>query len=336
MAAISRGLVGAAVLASVTMVAGGSALAQRQRLPAECREQIVALCRGAEGGWRQCIAESLPKLSDECRMAISERSASAQPMPPGMVEMSYGRDPLQRLDLVAPIGNKRPPMIIFVHGGGWSIGDKRHAIGAKASHFLGKGYAFASVNYRLVPQATVEEQAADIASAVAKLRTYAMGSNYDGERIVLMGHSAGAHLTALVGTDPRYLAAAGVPMSTVKGVVLLDGAGYDIAEQMARPGNPVGAMYDAAFGKDPARQRALSPTLRAVAPNVANWLILPIERRADSTAQSRDLAAALSKAGANARMVSVPGESHGSLNKGLGAEGDFATGEVDRFVAGLR
>jgi acetyl esterase/lipase len=252
-----------------------------------------------------------------------------------MAEMVYGRDPLQRLDLVEPAGNKRPPLVIFIHGGGWSIGDKRHAIGAKAGHFLGKGYAFASLNYRLVPQVTVEEQAADIAGAIAKLRTYAVGSNYDGERIILMGHSAGAHLAALVGTDPRYLAAAGVPMSLVKGVVLLDGAGYDIAQQMARPGNPVGAMYDAAFGKDPLRQRALSPTLHAAAPNVANWLILPVERRADSTAQSQELAAALSKAGANARVVPVPGESHGSLNKGLGEDGDFATGEVDRFVAGL-
>ena len=336
MAAVSRGLVGAAVLSAVTLVAGGSAFAQRQRLPAECREQIMSLCRGAEGGWRQCIATALPKLSDECRKAISERGAGAQPLPPGMVEMSYGRDPLQRLDLVYPVGNERPPLIVFIHGGGWSIGDKRHAIGAKASHFLGRGYGFASVNYRLVPQATVEEQAADIASAIAKLRTYAMGSNYDGERIVLMGHSAGAHLAALVGTDPRYLAAAGVPISTVKGIVLLDGAGYDVAEQMARPGNPVGAMFDAAFGKDPARQRALSPTLHAAAPNAANWLVLPVERRADSTAQSRELAAALGKAGANAQVVPVPGESHRSLNLGLGEAGDFATAEVDRFLAELR
>jgi acetyl esterase/lipase len=295
----------------------------------------MALCQMG-GRMRECVRAALPKLSDDCRKAISERAGNMQPLPPGMAEMSYGRDPLQRLDLVYPVGSRRPPLIIFIHGGGWSIGDKRHAIGAKASHFLGKGYGFASLNYRLVPQVTVEQQAADIASAIAKLRTYAMGSNYDGERIILMGHSAGAHLAALVGTDPRYLATAGVPMSTVKGIVLLDGAGYDVAEQMARPGNPVGAMFDAAFGKDLARQRALSPTLHAAAPNAASWLILPVERRADSTAQSRELAAALSKAGASAQVVPVPGESHRSLNMGLGEAGDFATSEVDRFLAGLR
>ena len=335
MARVSRGLVGAAVLSAVTLVAGGSAWAQRQRLPAECRQEIMSLCQMG-GGMRECVRGALPKLSDDCRKAISERGAGPQPLPAGMAEMSYGRDPLQRLDLAYPAGNKRPPLIVFIHGGGWSIGDKRHAIGAKASYFLGKGYGFASLNYRLVPRVTVEEQAADIASAVAGLRTYAMGSNYDGERIVLMGHSAGAHLAALVGTDPRYLAAAGVPMSAIKGIVLLDGAGYDIAQQMAQPGNLVAPMYAAAFGNDRARQRALSPTLHAAAPNVSNWLILPVERRADSTAQSRELAAALGKAGANARVVLVPGASHRSLNMGLGEAGDFATDEVGQFLAGLR
>lgn len=80
----------------------------------------------------------------------------------------------------------------------------------------------------------------------------------------------------------------------------------------------------------------LSVRRLSTAPNVASWLILPVERRADSTAQSRALAAALVKAGASARVVPVPGESHGSLNRGLGEPGDFATGEVDRFLAGLR
>ena len=321
--------------ASAAMIAGGAVSAQRQRLPAECRQELIQLCRADDGGFRHCLSTALAKLSDPCRKAISDRAATAQPLPPGMAEISYGRDPLQRLDLVAPAGNRRPPLIVFIHGGGWSIGDKRQAVGAKAGHFVGNGFAFASVNYRLVPQVTVEQQAADIAAAIARLRALAKASNYDGERIVLMGHSAGAHLAALVGTDPRYLAAAGVPMKAVRGIVLLDGAGYDVARQMARP-NPVAAMYDAAFGKDPARQRALSPTLHAAAPNVASWLILPIERRADSIAQSRGLAAALGKAGASARVVPVPGESHGSLNRGLGEDGDFATGEVDRFLAGLR
>ena len=314
----------------------GIAVAQQARLPAECRQEIMALCRGAEGGLRQCLQTALPKLSAPCRSAINDRASARWQPVAGMREAAYGSDPKQTLDLVRPAGSGKAPILLFVHGGGWSIGDKRHSIGPKATHFTGTGWAVASANYRLVPQARVEQQAEDIASAIAWLRAHAAANGLDPDRIVLMGHSAGAHLVALVGTDPRYLKAAGVPMSAVKGVVLLDGAGYDVPTQVTARGNLVQPMYDAAFGKDVARQRALSPTFHAAAPNVANWLILPIERRVDSQAQSKGLAAGLSRAGASTLVVSVPGESHGSLNKGLGDAGDFATGEVDRFLAALR
>lgn len=308
---------------------------QRARLPAECRQEIALLCRGAEGGFRACIRSALPKLSDHCRKAIGERGASAPPAP-GTRELAYGADPKQRLDLMVPANARSAPLLLFVHGGGWSIGDKRTGAGVKAAHFTQSGWAFGSVNYRLVPQATVEQQAADISSAIAWARRNAAAHGLDPDRIVLMGHSAGAHLVALVGTDPSYLAAAGVPISAVRGVVLLDGAAYDIARQMGRPGNPVAATYHAAFSKDAARQKALSPTLHAAAPNVANWLIMPIDRREDSKAQSDGLASALRLAGSNASVVAVPGESHSSLNKGLGEPGDFATGKVDQFLAALR
>jgi acetyl esterase/lipase len=320
--------------ATAALVAGGAAVAQRGRLPAECRQEILALCRMG-GGMRECVRAALPRLSDPCRQAIAARGGTAPPLP-GTREWAYGPDARQRLDLLVPANAKRAPVLLFIHGGGWSIGDKRHAAAPKAMHFTAAGWAFGSANYRLVPAATVEQQAADIAAAIAWLRAHAREQGIDPDRIVLIGHSAGAHLAALVGTDPRYLTAAGVPMGAVRGVVLLDGAGYDVARQMARPGNLVAGMYDAAFGTDPARQRALSPTHHAARPNVASWLVLPIERRPDSTAQSQARAAALARAGTKARVVPVPGESHGSLNRGLGEPGDFATAEVDRFLAGLR
>jgi len=316
-------------------VLGGVAMAQRERLPAECRQEIVQLCRGAEGGFRQCIMTALPKLSDPCRKAISERATAGNPPVPGTREFAYGADPRQRLDLVKPAGVSRAPVLLFVHGGGWSIGDKAHAAGDKARWANGRAWAFASANYRLVPQATVEQQAADVAAAIAWLRANADAQGLDPDRIVLMGHSAGAHLVALVGTDTRYLQAAGVPLGAVEGVVLLDGAGYDVPTQASAEMNLVKPMYEAAFSKDPKRQAALSPTRHAAAPNVQRWLILPIERRADSQAQSKGLAVALNRAGANAIVVAVPDESHGSLNKGLGEVGDFATEQVEAFLAGL-
>jgi acetyl esterase/lipase len=243
---------------------------------------------------------AMPKLSDPCRKAIGERAAANYSPVPGTVEHAFGPDPKQRLDLVKPAGVARAPVLLFIHGGGWSIGDKAHAAPEKARWTNSKGWAFATANYRLVPQATVEQQAADVAGATAWLRANAAREGLDPDRIVLMGHSAGAHLVALVGTDPQYLKAAGVPMSAVKGIVLLDGAGYDVPTQASAEMNLVKPMYEAAFSTDPNRQAALSPTRHAAAPNVGRWLILPIERRADSQAQSKGLADALNRAGASA------------------------------------
>ncbi|HVH48301.1 MAG TPA: alpha/beta hydrolase [Sphingomicrobium sp.] len=317
------------------MLAASAAIAQRERLPADCRQEIVERCRGTKEGLRSCLLIVAPKLSDRCRGELTKRTSAARPLPEGFVEERYGTDPKQTLAYARPVLNRTVAVLVFIHGGGWSIGDKSMSVGDKAAHFTGEGWAFATVNYRLVPGATVEQQAADVASALAWLRAHAKERGFDPNRIVIIGHSAGAHLAALVGTDPTYLTAAGVPMSSVKGIVLLDGAGYDIPAQMAFKGNLVADMYDAAFGKDPARQKALSPTFQSGAPNVATWLILPVERRPDSQAQSNGLAAALRKGGSVASVVPVPGESHTTLNRGLGEADDFATGQIDRFLAAI-
>ena len=253
-----------------------------------------------------------------------------------MREVSYGSDAKQRIDLLSGPATTRQPLLVFIHGGGWSIGDKRQFIAPKAAMASRLGLAFASLNYRLVPQARVEDEVTDIASAIAFLRAHAAENGIDPDHIVLMGHSAGAHLAALVAADPSWLTKAGVPLSSITGVILLDGAAYDVLAQLSDPRNRVQSMYQAAFGGDAGRQRALSPIAHAAAPNVARWLILPIERRADSTSQSQALATALRAAGTNVTLTPVPKATHMTLNRQLGESGDFATGEVERFLAGIR
>ncbi|GLR47169.1 alpha/beta hydrolase [Sphingomonas astaxanthinifaciens] len=334
---ISRGRIGAALLAAAALIASHGAWAQRAgRLPAECRTPELRKCLLAGEGRKACALAAMQNLPDSCRKAMSEGAAARSPLTEGWRELSFGSDPRQKLDFVMPAGaaaNGKVPALLFVHGGGWSIGDKRIGGDTKGKHYTGLGWAFATTNYRLVPQATVEQQAADIAAAIALVRRQ---PGIDPDRIVIMGHSAGAHLAALVATDPAYLKAAGVPMSALRGVVLLDGAGYDIAGQMAQPRNPVATMYNQAFGTDPKRQQALSPTFHAAAPNAANWLILPVARRADSVRQSEQLAAALKSAGNSAMVAPQDGKTHGTLNKEMGEPGDPATAAVDAFLAKLR
>lgn len=199
----------------------------------------------------------------------------------------------------------------------------------------GKGYAVASVNYRLVPAATVEQQAADVAQAVASLRKRAPELGFDPSRIVLVGHSAGAHLVALVGTDPQWLRGAGLGMDAVRGVIPLDGAAYDVPSQMGENARLMGDTYEQAFGTDPARQRGLSPTFHAAAPNAPALLILHVQR-ADGERQSEGLAAALRKGGAPVELHAIAERGlagHMEINRKLGEPGYAATPIVDSWLA---
>lgn len=254
----------------------------------------------------------------------------------GGTSYKYGSDPLQSLTLWKPVAAKPAPVILFVHGGGWRMGSARTATGAeKVRHFTGAGYALASIDYRLVPAATVEQQAADVAAAIAWVKREGAKQGLDASRIVLMGHSAGAHLVALVGTDPRYLAAVGLEPKDVRGVVALDGAAYDVPTQFAAAGPQMRQTYTQAFGADAARQRALSPTLHAAAPNAPDFLILHVQRP-DGISQSKALAAALRKAGTRATVQGFPGEGlrgHMEINRSLGRDDYPATAVVDRWLA---
>jgi acetyl esterase/lipase len=257
-------------------------------------------------------------------------AAQRTPYPEGTSEIAFGADPRQRLDFT-PGPGRRAPLVIFIHGGGWSFGDKRMA-GHMAAHFHGLGYAFASLNYRLVPDANPQQQAEDVAAAIAHLVRNAGRLGIDPERIIVSGHSAGAHLAALVGTDPRYLAAHRLPISILDGIVLLDGAGYDVPAQMQRGGPLLRRMYARAFGDDPAFQAGVSPSRQAAAPNAGRFLILHITSRPDdSGAQSGRLAEALRAAGTPAEVVAVD-NSHAEIFRQFGQPGHVATERTDAFA----
>jgi arylformamidase len=284
------------------------------------------------------VAQRQDELRDRIAMRQHKsamRDTQAIKMP--SVEYSYGTEPLQKLDYFAA-NDKTAPLVVFVHGGGWKRGDKDNATGAeKASHYVSEGYGFASINYRLVPGATVEQQAADVASAIAYLRNNSAKLGFDGRRIVLMGHSAGAHLVALVGTDPQYLHAVGLDQSVLSGVIPIDGAAYDVVQQMASGNAMMQDTYKQAFGEDPVRQRALSPTLQAASPNAPTFLILHVQRK-DGIAQSKALAAALRQSGTPVQINSFAGKGlkgHMEINRKLG-EADYpATPVVDAWLRGV-
>ena len=172
----------------------------------------------------------------------------------------------------------------------------------------------------------------DVAAALADLRARAGKLGFDPDSIILMGHSAGAHLAALVSTDPRYFETADVPMAAIRGTILLDGAGYDVPRQMESAGPMLGKMYRDAFTTDKEMQLRLSPMAHVAQPNVANWLILFDKGRADSGSQSNTLATALKRAGSAVSAIPVSDTSHMKLNRDMGVDGDPATRLADTFI----
>lgn len=253
-------------------------------------------------------------------------------------EYAYGRESLQKLDFWHAKTTKPAPLILFVHGGGWMHGDKRNATGLeKVGHFTNDGYAFASINYRLVPDATVEQQAADVAAAFAWIRSNAATLGVDASRIVLMGHSAGAHLVTLVGTDPQYLNRAGLSLEDIQGIIALDGACYDVPRQIREGGRFMQDTYVQTFGTDPVRQRALSPTWQAAAPNAPRLLIAHINR-ADGKNQSEALARALVQAGTTVEVHGFDDtglRGHMAINRSLGNADYPVTAVVDAWLRKL-
>lgn len=325
-------------------------LAQRrggERLPPECREEIMKLCGTDRTKIRTCLREKYAELSEGCAATLRERmqerrgagegagaglGARAGQYGSGKVSSTvvYGEHLRQQVDVYTPddaVGDA--PLVVFIHGGGWQIGN-RSMVQAKPQHFKDQGYVFASAGYRLLPDAPVEQQAADIGAALRALRGQAESGGFDPDKIVLMGHSAGAHLAALVATDPQY---AGDAFGAIRGVVLLDGAGYDVVEAAARPSMELPTLYKDVFGSDPARQKALSPITHVGGKDAAHWIALYVAERPGSKAQSEALAGALAKAGKDASAVAITGTDHGRMNRELGTEaGKAQTEAVDAFL----
>jgi acetyl esterase/lipase len=141
--------------------------------------------------------------------------------------IAYGPDPQQRLDVYVPqsAAIEPRPVVVFWHGGRWRFGDKTdyRFVGAALAE---SGYVAVVANYRHYPQVKMPGFLSDAAQAT--LWAAAHANEYGGarERLYLMGHSAGAHLAALVTLDPRYFAAAGQSAPHIAGVIGLSGP-YD-------------------------------------------------------------------------------------------------------------
>jgi acetyl esterase/lipase len=142
------------------------------------------------------------------------------------VNIPYGADPQQGLDVYVPDQLREPrPLVVFWHGGRWTTGDKAdyRFVGAALTEL---GYVAVLPNYRHYPTVKMPGFMNDAAGAALWAAAHASQYGADPKRLYLMGHSAGAHMAALVTLDPRYFSSAAQTVPHIAGVIGLSGP-YD-------------------------------------------------------------------------------------------------------------
>jgi acetyl esterase/lipase len=245
-------------------------------------------------------------------------------------DISYGNDAHQRLDVYVPAtGTARAPVLLMVHGGGWKRGDKGMdaVVTQKIARWVPRGIVFVSVDYRMLPDADPRVQAQDVARALAYVQQHAAAWGGDGERVVLMGHSAGAHLVALLEASSTWATDAGA--RPWLGAVFLDSGALDVPALMQARHFP---LYDDAFGSDPAFWRAVSPQ-HQLAPRRPPLLAVCSTQRQRSCEQSAAFVDAANASGTRAELLRED-LSHLEINNTLGTPGAY-TDTVERFLASL-
>lgn len=249
-----------------------------------------------------------------------------------------GVDPnLTSLDIYAPQTSGSWPVLVMIHGGAWVEGDKANASEAlyKPAFFTSQGFVYVSINYRLSPAVTHPAHVQDVARALAWIWANIQDYNGDPGRIFISGHSAGAHLAALVACDQRYLKVHDLDLTVIKGVILLDGAGYDIPKAM-KVNDGLQDMYLTAFGRYPPVWQSASPVTHASAgKNIPPFLLFTAGAPPASFVLSDDLATALQSAGVSVEVVKEPTKNHGTITSEIGRPGDSVSEKIIQFLSGL-
>jgi len=244
-------------------------------------------------------------------------------------DVSYGADPKQRFDVYTPRGARNAPVVLMVHGGAWRTGDKRSrgVVGKKVERWTHAGIIVISVNYRMLPGTDPVEQARDVARALAAVQSRAAEWGGDPAKVVLMGHSAGAHLVALLDARPSLATSLGA--RPWLGAVILDSAALDVVQTMTLPHLP---LYTRAFGADRDYWREASPQ-HHLAAGAKPLLIVCSSRRGDSCRAANRFSTKAKSVGVRVEVLPVA-RTHAAIDADLGAPGEY-TRAVETFMRTL-
>ena len=231
--------------------------------------------------------------------------------------------PRHILDVYRQDGAENQPVLIFIHGGGWTGGSK-NGYGFLGNFFARQGYTTVIANYRLTDSSSgrvvhpghIEDVARAFAWTVTNIADY--GGNP--EKVFLSGHSAGGHLVSLLAVDPRYLKAHGMTPDNIAGVISLSGV-YDVR------------VIPVIFGNAAQRLDA-SPSY-----HVGDWqpppfLVLYAENDLGGLGfQALVFYYLLSEVPSEAGIMEFPGRSHATIISRIANPGDEVAKAMLQFLA---
>jgi len=261
-------------------------------------------------------------LSGSLLLSLATAPAWAQPkLPDGVkvlrdLEYVPGGHERQKLDLYLPEKSEGPlPVVVWIHGGGWRAGSKS---GCPGIFLAGKGFAVASVGYRLSQHAVFPAQIEDCKTAIRWLRANAKMYNLDGNHVGVWGASAGGHLVALLGTSAKLKELDGTgnldQSSEVQCVVDWFGP-TDFQHMPEQISNDPKSVIAQLLGGAPAKEKekaALASPLGQVNKDCPPFLIMHGDKdQLVRLSQSQDLEAALKKANVPVTLVVLEGQGHG-------------------------
>jgi len=285
-------------------------------------------------GWMRvgfiCLTLTSSLLAQDSTEEESGQAKKADRLPAGVeakIDIEYvpGGGKLQMLDLYLPANTGKPlPLVVFIHPGGFHTGEKNIA---HAAYLLPKGYAVASINYRLVSTAHFPDQIEDCRSAIRFLRANAATYRINPDRIGVWGTSAGGHLASMLGTAaaadfskvPAILTPLGVVDESIRVQCVVDWYGpVDLGHKfLNKPRNdPTAGPGLLGPVKD---EEDLMAKLKWASPityvRADNPPFLIQHGDADPTVsvdRSREFSKALKEAGVEVTYIEFPGGGHGS------------------------
>ncbi|GIV36219.1 MAG: hypothetical protein KatS3mg032_0598 [Cyclobacteriaceae bacterium] len=235
------------------------------------------------------------------------------------------------LDVYMPRKGSNSPVVVWIHGGLWTFGDKSD-VEDKPTFFTSNGYLFVSVNHRLSPEARFPDHARDIADALAWVAGNIKHYSGDPTKIFIVGYASGAHLASFVTINSNMLKEAGFSPDAIRGVVLIDGTGLDIPAIITDATHKVRDWCISTFGNTEAHWIDASP-VSYIQPGVSlpPFLIMYSGTKNPLEKEALSLSSKLAAAGVKYKTINYSKKNSLSLNKDLGREGDVTGQDMLTF-----